>query len=56
LAQDPADDIDMGDTHDSYDEVLVETEDNMAGVQAADIEVTAPTAVHTSSTKTGIGF
>uniref|UniRef100_A0A2N9H2I7 Aminotransferase-like plant mobile domain-containing protein n=1 Tax=Fagus sylvatica TaxID=28930 RepID=A0A2N9H2I7_FAGSY len=52
LAQGPADDIDMGDTHDSYDEVLAETEDNMAGVQAADIEVTAPTAVHTSSTKT----
>jgi hypothetical protein len=47
LAQDPADDIDMGDTHDSYDEVLAETEDNIAGAQAA---------AHTSPTKTGIGF
>jgi hypothetical protein len=56
LAQDPVDDIDMGDTHDSYDEVLAETEDNMAGAQAADIEVTAPVAAHTSPTKTGIGF
>uniref|UniRef100_A0A2N9GFN7 Aminotransferase-like plant mobile domain-containing protein n=1 Tax=Fagus sylvatica TaxID=28930 RepID=A0A2N9GFN7_FAGSY len=56
LAQGPADDIDMGDTHDSYDEVLAETEDNMAGAQAADTEVTAPAAAHTSSTKTGIGF
>uniref|UniRef100_A0A2N9IPB7 Aminotransferase-like plant mobile domain-containing protein n=1 Tax=Fagus sylvatica TaxID=28930 RepID=A0A2N9IPB7_FAGSY len=52
LAQGPADDIDMGDTHDSYDEVLAETEDNMAGAQAADMEVTAPAAAHTSSTKT----
>uniref|UniRef100_A0A2N9GS51 Aminotransferase-like plant mobile domain-containing protein n=1 Tax=Fagus sylvatica TaxID=28930 RepID=A0A2N9GS51_FAGSY len=52
LAQGPADDIDMGDTHDSYEEVLAETEDNMVGAQAADIEVTAPAAAHTSSTKT----
>jgi hypothetical protein len=56
LAQDPVDDIDMGDTHDSYDEVLAETEDNMAGDQAADMEVTAPVAVQTSPTRTGIGF
>uniref|UniRef100_A0A2N9IMU7 Aminotransferase-like plant mobile domain-containing protein n=1 Tax=Fagus sylvatica TaxID=28930 RepID=A0A2N9IMU7_FAGSY len=52
LAQDPVDDIDMGDTHDSYDEVLAETEDNMAGDQAADMEVTAPVAAQTSPTRT----
>ena len=56
LAQDHADDIDMGDAHDSYDEVLAETEDHMAGAQAADMEVTAPIAAQTSPTKTGIGF
>jgi hypothetical protein len=56
LAQDPVDDIDMGDTHDSYDEVLAETEDNMAGDQAADMKVTAPVAAQTSPTRTGIGF
>jgi hypothetical protein len=36
----------MADTHDSYDEVLAEAEDNMAGAQAADIEVTAPVTAH----------
>jgi hypothetical protein len=36
LAQDPADDIDMADAHDSYDEVLAEAEDDVAGAQAAD--------------------
>jgi hypothetical protein len=56
LAQGPVDDVDMADTHDSYDEVLAEAEDNMAGAQAADMEVTAPAAAHTSPTKTGIGF
>uniref|UniRef100_A0A2N9FBL7 Aminotransferase-like plant mobile domain-containing protein n=1 Tax=Fagus sylvatica TaxID=28930 RepID=A0A2N9FBL7_FAGSY len=52
LAQDPVDDIDMADTHDSYDEVLVETEDHVAGAQAADMEVTAPVAAHASPTET----
>jgi hypothetical protein len=56
LAQDPVDDIDMGDTHDSYDEVLADAEDSMAGAQTADMEVTAPVAAHISPTKTGIGF
>jgi hypothetical protein len=56
LAQDPVDDVDMADTHDSYDEVWAGAEDNMAGAQAADIEVTAPVAAQTSPTKTGIGF
>ena len=56
LAQDHADDIDMGDAHDSYDKVLAETEDHMAGVQAADMEVTAPMTAHASPTKTSIGF
>ena len=56
LAQDPVNDVDMADTHDSYDEVLAEAEDSMAGAQAADIEVTAPAAAQTSPTKTGIGF
>jgi hypothetical protein len=46
----------MGDAHDSYDEVLAETEDHMAGAQAADVEVTAPMTAHASPTKTGIGF
>ena len=54
LAQDPIDDIDMADTHDSYDEVLVEVEDHVAGVQAADMEVTAPVTAHASPTETGI--
>jgi hypothetical protein len=36
LAQDLVDDIDMADAHDSYDEVLAETEDDVAGAQAAD--------------------
>ena len=44
------------DAHDSYDEVLAEAEDNMAGAQATDMEVTAPVTAHTSLTKTGIGF
>uniref|UniRef100_A0A2N9I6E6 Aminotransferase-like plant mobile domain-containing protein n=1 Tax=Fagus sylvatica TaxID=28930 RepID=A0A2N9I6E6_FAGSY len=52
LAQDHVDDVDMADTHDSYDEVLAEAEDNMAGAQAADMEVTAPVAAQTSPTKT----
>jgi hypothetical protein len=56
LAQGLIDDVDMADAHDSYDEVLAEVEDNMAGAQAADMEVTAPVAAHASSTKTGIGF
>ena len=56
LAQDPVDDVDMADTHDSYDEVWADAEDNMAGAQAADMEVTAPIAAQTSPTKTGIGF
>ena len=56
LAQGPVDDVDMADTHDSYDEVLAEAEDSMAGAQAADMEVTTPVAAHTSPTKTGIGF
>jgi hypothetical protein len=57
LAQDPVDDPwDMADTHDSYDAVLADAEDHMAGAQAADMEVTAPVAAHTSPTKTGIGF
>jgi hypothetical protein len=54
LAQDPVDDIDMADTHDSYDEVLAETEDHVAGAQAADMEVTAPATAHTSPTEIGI--
>uniref|UniRef100_A0A2N9J9H8 Aminotransferase-like plant mobile domain-containing protein n=1 Tax=Fagus sylvatica TaxID=28930 RepID=A0A2N9J9H8_FAGSY len=52
LAQGPVDDVDMADTHDSYDEVWADAEDNMAGVQAADMEVTAPVAAQTSPTKT----
>uniref|UniRef100_A0A2N9HLS8 Uncharacterized protein n=1 Tax=Fagus sylvatica TaxID=28930 RepID=A0A2N9HLS8_FAGSY len=40
------------DTHDSYDEVWADAEDNMAGAQAADMEVTAPVAAQTSPTKT----
>jgi hypothetical protein len=56
LAQGPVDDVDMADAHDSYDEILVETEDHAVGAQAADIEVTAPVAARASPTKTGIGF
>ena len=55
FVQDPADDIsmeDMADTHDSYDAVLAETEDHVAGTQAADLEVDAPVTTHTSPTKT----
>uniref|UniRef100_A0A2N9GY32 Uncharacterized protein n=1 Tax=Fagus sylvatica TaxID=28930 RepID=A0A2N9GY32_FAGSY len=55
FAQDPVDDVsmeDMADTHDSYDAVLAETEDHVAGTQAADMEVTAPVTAHTSPTKT----
>ena len=54
LAQDPVDDIDMADVHDSYDEVLAETEDHVAGAQAADIGVIAPVTAHASPTETGI--
>ena len=54
LAQDPVDDIDMGDTHDSYDEILADTENNVASTQAADIEVTAPVAAHTGLIEIGI--
>ena len=54
LAQDPLDDIDMADAHDSYDEVLVETKDHVAGAQAVDMEVTAPVAAHASLTETRI--
>ena len=57
LAQDPVDDLsleDMADTCDSYDEVLAETEDHVAGAQAADMKVTAPVTAHTSPTETGI--
>uniref|UniRef100_A0A2N9GWQ1 Aminotransferase-like plant mobile domain-containing protein n=1 Tax=Fagus sylvatica TaxID=28930 RepID=A0A2N9GWQ1_FAGSY len=52
LAQDPADDVDMADTHDSYDEAWVDAADNMAGDQAADMEVTAPVAAQISPTRT----
>ena len=54
LAQGPVDDIDMVDVHDSYDEVLVETEDHVAGVEAADMEVTAPVTAYASPTEIGI--
>uniref|UniRef100_A0A2N9GDJ0 Uncharacterized protein n=1 Tax=Fagus sylvatica TaxID=28930 RepID=A0A2N9GDJ0_FAGSY len=53
LAQDPVDDVDMADTHDSYDEAWVDAADNMAGDQAADMEVTAPVAAQISPTRTG---
>ena len=53
LAQDLVNDIDMADTHDSYDEVLVETEDHVVSAQAADMEVTAPVAAHAGPTETG---
>ncbi len=46
----------MADTHDSYDEAWADAEDNVAGDQAADMEVTAPVAVQISPTRTGIGF
>lgn len=52
LAQDPADDVDMADTHDSYDEAWVDAADNMAGDQAADMEVTAPVAAQISPART----
>ena len=54
LAQNPVDDIDMADAHDSYDEVLTQTEDHVADAQAANMEVTAPIAAHASPTETGI--
>ncbi len=54
LAQGPVDDINMADAHDSYDEILAETEDHVAGAQSADMEVTAPATTHASPTKTGI--
>uniref|UniRef100_A0A2N9G1Y2 Uncharacterized protein n=1 Tax=Fagus sylvatica TaxID=28930 RepID=A0A2N9G1Y2_FAGSY len=52
LAPDPADDIDMADAHDSYDEVLVEAEGDVAGAQAADTGATASVAAHGSPTQT----
>uniref|UniRef100_A0A2N9FFS5 Aminotransferase-like plant mobile domain-containing protein n=1 Tax=Fagus sylvatica TaxID=28930 RepID=A0A2N9FFS5_FAGSY len=52
LAQDPADDIDMADAHDSYDEVLAGPEDDVAGAQAADTGATTPVAAHGSLTGT----
>uniref|UniRef100_A0A2N9FRU8 Aminotransferase-like plant mobile domain-containing protein n=1 Tax=Fagus sylvatica TaxID=28930 RepID=A0A2N9FRU8_FAGSY len=52
LAQDPVDDIDMADAYDSYDEVLAEVEDDVAGAQAADTGATAPVATHGSPTET----
>ncbi|GMY14268.1 hypothetical protein FCV25MIE_09507, partial [Fagus crenata] len=52
LAQDPADDIDMADAHDSYDEVLAGAEDDVAGAQAADTGATAFVAAHGSPTQT----
>ena len=54
LAQDPADDIDMADAHDSYDEVLAEAEDDVAGAQAADTGATVPVVAHGSPTETGM--
>uniref|UniRef100_A0A2N9H6U5 Aminotransferase-like plant mobile domain-containing protein n=1 Tax=Fagus sylvatica TaxID=28930 RepID=A0A2N9H6U5_FAGSY len=48
----PEDDIDMADAHDSYDEVLAQTEDHVADAQAADMEVTTPIAAHASPTET----
>ena len=54
LAQDPADDIDIADAHDSYDEVLAEAEGDVASAQAADTGVTTPVAAHGSPTETGI--
>jgi hypothetical protein len=56
LAQDPADDIDMADAHDSYDEVLAEAEDDVAGAQAADTGATTPVAAHGSPTEQVFGF
>ena len=44
---------DMVDTHDSYDAVLAEMKDHVAGTYATDMEVTAPVTAHTSPTKTG---
>jgi hypothetical protein len=54
LARDPADDIDMADAHDSYDEILAEAEDDVAGAQAADTGATTPVAAHGSPTETSI--
>ena len=57
FVQDLVDDMsmeDMADTYGSYDAVLAETEDHVAGVQAADVEVTTPITAHTSPTETGI--
>ena len=56
LAQDPADDIDMANAHDSYDEVLAEVEGDVVGAQAADTGATASVAAHGSPTQTGICF
>ena len=56
LAQDLAVDIDMEDARDSYDEVLAEAEDDVAGAQAADTGATASVAAHGSPTQTGICF
>ena len=57
FVQDLVDDMsmeDMADTYGSYDAVLAETEDHVAGVQAADMEVTAPVTTYTSPIETGI--
>ena len=56
LAQDPADDIDMADAHDSYDEVLAEAEGDVAIAQVADTGATASVAALGSPTQTGICF
>ena len=56
FVQDSVDDIsmeDMADTHDSYDAVLAETEDHVAGTQVANLDVATPVIAHTSLTKTG---
>ena len=54
LAQDLVDDIDMADAHDSYNEALAETEDHVAGAQAASMGATAPVTAHASPTEIGI--
>jgi hypothetical protein len=56
FAQDLVDDIsmeNMADTHDSYDEVLADTEEHVVGIQTTDLEVIAPTTTHMSPTRTG---
>ena len=46
----------MADAHDSYDKVLAEAEDDVAGTQATDTRATAPVAAHGSPTETGISL